>query len=207
MKLETFISQQFVGDAVRGALGVESDWLDVGLVSLPTGTLHITGYVGDQSEGFIAPLGAGVFEAKAKTIRYGHEIRMSRVCLVGPNRAPIRGEKIGEAGTDSGTMVLYDLRSYGEAETHNPKFRDTVLRALLKIGLYFELVPVEGWPAHALLAGSSGFDDGTFPIFELRDGPNVAGVEIVFIKPDQPYPFKTNKYETPPEADEDETLH
>lgn len=209
MKLETFLGQSFTGDAIKGASGVESPWLDIASVSLPIGSVHVvdSGCIGDRREGFVVDMAAGLYEAKAKAIVYGHEVRFSRVRLVKSGTEPVLGTKIGETGTDSGTIALYDLQSLTEAERRDSLFRETVVKALKDLGHNIELFQIAGWPESSLLVGSCGFGDGTFPVFALLDGPNYTGMEVVFIESSYPYPFSTKIYKAPREPDEDEKLH
>lgn len=36
----------------------------------------------------------------------------------------------------------------------------------------------------------SGFGDGSYPVYALRVSGNLVGLEIQFIAPDEPYPFR-----------------
>ena len=67
-------------------------------------------------------LRSGTYKLLVKAIVYGNEVRMASTltCLLGTEDVKL-GEKIAETGTDSGTIGVYDFRTFSQVVNANPE--------------------------------------------------------------------------------------
>jgi hypothetical protein len=209
MKLDDYLKQEFSGSRKKGMIGVESDWLDFCSLELPHGKVHVvdTGYVTDEIEGCMVSVRPGRYEIKVKAMVYGNEVRIARLRAVTETDKPALGEKIDETGTDSATIGVCDFPTFSQLFGKNKEAAIEAFKSMMHPTRPHSIVELSNAPGGSTAAVHSGFGDGTFPVYELLHHSERAGFEVVFIKPDEPYPFEVEDKPEPTEPDEDEILH
>jgi hypothetical protein len=162
--------------------GHETDWLEIGLLSL-SGSL----WVGDgcsvgSADGSIIPISRGDYRLEGKGITDSQNWhRVSRVRLIRKNaEVSNRGENLGQVGIDTATLAFFDA-DYIEAcrTVVYEELRDQIFDASRDgAGI------IEAGSAAVLRIGvcSTGYGDGSYDIIALNDAREKVGLEIQFIE-------------------------
>jgi hypothetical protein len=175
--------------------GVRSGWLDVAMLELKSGGLAL-------DEGLYYPaladaavqLEPGNHALQVCCVQYTGDWRIGAVRLlrVGQDAASLQREPLAEISIDSGCLALSERPSLLAVD---PEERDEVLLAVNDYVTYehpdqqavgISLFAFGGAPTVVV---NSGFGDGCYPAFALRDGKQALGVEVEFIAEGEAYPF------------------
>lgn len=198
------------GETTHDAPGEESGWLDFVEWSLSSGKLLICdlGYMPSEGDGLVVDLSPGKYVVQGKVMTYPGDRRVSRFRLVKPGVEAALGEELGDTWTDTASTAICDLVTMTKiwdrvGEDDAMDRLDTAREDIGSMGV-FDLEPGAGAIAPFV---SSGFGDGTFPVFELKAGGRRVGIEVQFIAPDERYPFgataRTTREEDRRGADDD----
>jgi hypothetical protein len=143
-----------------------------------------------ERHGLLIDLPVGEYEVVAKVMDYVTEKRVSRLRVLRVSSEPQVGGEIGKTWSDTARIGACDYEAYKRA------WGDDDDRAWTIVGPTLEQDPtgvaVLDQDSGAILPFvESGFGDGEFPVFELRDptaGVRV-GIEVEFIPEGTAYPF------------------
>lgn len=206
-ELRERLERQIEGDAVRGAVGRESEWLGFTQLDLSEGRLLICdlGFIPSEDDGLLVELPAGRYEVQAKVMEYAGDQRVSRLRLAPSGIAASLGEQLGETWTDTAQTSICDFtamsRHFEAAELDDDAFGEQLDQTREEQGVCGVLELDAARRAVAPFV-DSGFGDGTFPVFALIAGGQRVGVEIEFIAAETAYPFDaTEKDEGTAEGD------
>ena len=161
------------------------------------GELEVKGhriYAGDswaiaaESISFAVPPGRYVITAEC--FAYGADARVARVRGLLPGREHTTAKLEGEFGVDVGSAGVIDADSLDrwadaneeDFESWSQEYMDTRVEDQSMAGFF----PCPEARV-AMLHCSTGFGDGVYQAFTLRDGGETVGFELVFLKPGQGY--------------------
>jgi hypothetical protein len=136
----------------------------------------------------ICPSGRYLLEAEC--FRYGSDARIARVAATLAGRQGERGSLHGAFGVDVGNACIFDYDAIeGYADSAGGAFgkwvEDNINEHLRAQSGMIACVPAKTFVEYF----SSGFGDGTYPVYELRDDYEIVGAETVFLEPGTPYAF------------------
>jgi hypothetical protein len=171
----------------------ERPWESLGQIQLNSGKLLIedAAFSPSLEDGLIVELAPGTYDVERKLVVYGNDARNAGLRVFPRGQTTSRGAQIGETWTDTGELGVSDFdraRSTLEA-LGDDAFYDQYSKILDQAdpGTGSGIVRHENAPL--LFFVSSGFGDGTYPVYELVSQDTRSGVEIEFIEPGTPYPF------------------
>lgn len=204
MKLEDYLTQKFTGDAKQGAVAVESDWLDAFGIDLSSGKIHLMDpcQLGVAAEAYTASLPAGTFEVKVKVMPFGWDVRVSRLRIVRTDSPLVLGNQMGEIGIDAANIAICNFPPHEAAK--DELTGEKIYAALVDQNGLAKIFKPDGPAEDVIVAISTGFGDGRYPIYELTNDAGRAGLELVFIKPGTGYIFPDQS--APEEPDEHQKL-
>lgn len=167
--------------------GRESKWLLVADIDMTSGEV----WLGDPTlapsliDGIVVELARGVYRVEMRIMDYGDDRRVSRFRLVlaAADRTGL-GAQIGMTGTDTALIGVID-NGAGAAFDSDETAR--IVDRKLQSAEWYARIRIDE-PALDMVAISSGFGDGEYRVFEIRDQGARAGLEIEFIGPHEPYP-------------------
>lgn len=189
MTLEQFLNDSNGEFPEPASTGVESDWLYVATLRVPTGAL----WIGDpqfswaeanEGEGCVIEVLEGEYRVEAKGIdfdgaRFASRIRVYRN---GSNDIVV-GDECGEAGTDSGQIGVADQKALKAA--FDAVCGDDVDAALdlLESGISSPMGTFQPDPdgEGRLVFLPSGVGDGGGPVLQLMSNDQCVGIEHQFI--------------------------
>lgn len=214
MKIATYLKKEITQMPFKGMRGRESDWLDVTELPLLNGKVSVVdaSCAAQSSCASTHKCSSGCYMVSVKLMEYGCDRRVSRIRLCLPKSQPDLGRKTGEIGVDCATIGIWDAPFASDYHRNKEACLKKIAIAGRKLCLPWKrrlcvnarLTAGGG----SMVIAETGFGDGTYPIYELRHVGKRVGLEIVFIKPEQRYPFEVEK---PAELDEttrsDEALH
>jgi len=184
VNLTDYLKQNKRGDPPPGTVGVEfPDWLDVAGLRVTTGSLWAGDpYVCNAEDGCVVKVPKGDYAVQAKAMDFAGRKRVSRLRVVLQTAEnPALGDEVGEAGTDTARIAVCDIGALDAAVgSDDDQFQELVTAHDYKeCGVVkFRLTrPVE------MPYVSSGFGDGSGPVFELTAGRRRVGVELEFLRP------------------------
>ncbi len=169
-----------------GVAGVESEWMELGQMTIPVGRL----WVGDpmlanEEDGCIVEAPPGAYNVSVKGMDIGGHRRISRL------RAVLDGETAGEIGdpcgdtfTDCGLVGLCDMAACDQAVTdeYADEYTDDVWQAVDESDV--NCCEFEYGGNHFQLAWvPSGLGDGEFYVFAIKSGGRTVGIEVEFLPP------------------------
>lgn len=132
---------------------------------------------------------SGQYGLEAECFRYGSDARIARVIATLAGRRGERGSLYGAFGVDVGNACIFDYDAIeGYADSAGDAFEAWVQGYV--DGTWNRSGTIACAPAKTSVAYfSSGFGDGTYQVYELRDDYEIVGAETVFLEPGTPYPF------------------
>lgn len=167
-----------------GVVGVEGEWLSIGTIDVPKGSLlAVDVTLFNAEDGYVAKVPPGKYVVEGKAMDFKGHLRVSRVRAYLHGTEPALGKQLGETGTDSAMIAIADIK---DVDARVPKGDLDAFGELL-----FE-VEVDGGDIKTLdvngtkvtfAACESGLGDGGYPVFALRQGKRSVGIEIEFIPP------------------------
>jgi hypothetical protein len=190
VRIETYLGRSGTGSPTRGMTGTETVWLELCRIDLPVGKLYLGDPLnaGDWKQGFSTKLPPGRYVVKLKLMEYGAERRVARLRLTVSGTEPDLGRPIGRTWTDTANIGICDTPFLSA-------FRKDTASALKVVedsvgeAEPFAFAHLGRAPTARMLIIESGFGDGTYPVYELRHRSKRCGIELVFIKPGDRYPF------------------
>jgi hypothetical protein len=163
---------------LSGDTRIESQWLSVEPFPLVGERLEICDCLStphEDTEGY--PLGSGAYDLFVKVITDAVEKRISRLRIIAPSCQPTLAESIGHVSVDGGAVSLFDVDPIVGCDPEvlmdlEDRVAGTVMKGPVK---FFSFGPTR------VAMIQSGYGDGTYPMFALRDGENLVGLEVEFL--------------------------
>ena len=149
-------------------------------------------FVPSKKDGLIVKLPPKLYSIEAKGVSYEGDRRIAGLRVIQKGVSGTRGKKIGKTWVDTGLTSVCEFERFSREWKALGKDAEEKLEEEYGKGAdcgVFRLSK-KGSP---VLYASSGFGDGTFPVFELRDGTKRVGFEVEFITANQPYPFSQQR--------------
>lgn len=133
---------------------------------------------------------SGRYGLEAECFRYGSDARIARVMATLAGRQGERGSLYGEFGVDVASACIFDYDAIeGYADSAGDAFEqwveDNIPGRMTDPSGTIACVPAKTSVEYF----ASGFGDGTYPVYELRDDYEIVGAETVFLEPGEPYAF------------------
>lgn len=193
-ELKQFLAEAKIRQPKKGMVGVQTGWMPLAEFTLKGGKFLVCdfNFIPSEPDGVIIRAKPGEYTIEAKAIDFDGDRRISRLRIFQRDKQPILGKKIGETWTDTAMTGVCDLDNFtkewsalepGKAEEklqeEYEKGDDCGVFRLQTTGTKIPFV-------------SSGFGDGRFPVFKLRDRKVPVGFEIEFIAEAEPFPFGEN---------------
>lgn len=183
MTLKTYLAKSKGRMPKAGSVGRVSEWFDLGTIPVPTGKL---GLVDPQTfevdDGVLVKVPPGQYRVFAQGIDFaGHRrVAAMRVQLEGtsPKRA---GDEVGEVPVDLGMFVAVDVGDFDKRFdlAWADELSEMVLRLDVDGAKVMDLkIQRQKFP---LAIAASGFGDGGYPAFRLKEGRKTVGAEVEFI--------------------------
>jgi hypothetical protein len=192
-ELKAFLINKVGADPVRGQNGILTESFPVCSIQLASGTLCICDTSYPPGEDGCEPsinLQPGEYQIAVTGIAYGRDKRIASMRCLSRNAGNCTyGREIGEVPVDAGRVMVGDLQTM--LDTFDGLDDDDEYDNLFDDELDAFLITAKNGNNIAVL--SAGFGDGSYPVRELVHGGKVVGVEIVFIHPEEVYPFDQEK--------------
>jgi hypothetical protein len=191
MKIEDYLAGDFPGEVKRGDVGTESSWLEFCNLLVRGNKVHAVdaSYAADGQEGCMIDLRPGKYHVQVKAMAYGNDVRMSRLRVIWPGSEPTAGPEIGQTGTDTGNVGVYDFDIFAKAwGNDNNASWDKISPAIESADMH-GIAVLDDATGAIMPFVRSGFGDGTFPVNELLQNGSRVGFEICFMSAGEPYPF------------------
>jgi hypothetical protein len=190
MTLEQYFSKHSAeGD--EPTPGVQTPWLDFCDITLKGASFLVVdaSFLPSEEDGVVVKAPRGRYIVQAKVMDYGCDRRISRLRVMVPGSDPELGEELGDTWTDTAQTAICDFEVFSAAwgdddDEAYEKISDDLMDAES-----FGVAVLDDRTGAAAPFVSSGFGDGSFPVFELREGKRRVGFEIEFIKEGERYPF------------------
>jgi hypothetical protein len=191
MTLQEYLEGEFTGKAKRGDRGKESDWLEFCHLTVRGSKVQVVdaSYVPDESEGCMVTLTPGSYDVQVRAIAYGGDVRISRLRVVRPSVSASLAAELGETGTDTANIGVCDHESFLRAWGDDNEASWEIISPAIEEADTHGIAVLDEAAGAVMPFVSSGFGDGTFSVHELVADGSRAGFEVVFIRPDAPYPF------------------
>lgn len=156
----------------------ESDWLfakEFPLVGTRIEVCDCLEIPGEDTEGLA--LGAGTYDLLLKVMTDSNERRISRLRLVKKGRGVRLAEVISNVTVDGGAVSIFDVDPIAGCDPDVlEELADRLIESYLKrLVRFFTFGPT------TIAMISSGYGDGSYEVFALRDGEDLVGVEVEFI--------------------------
>ncbi|HEY1174028.1 MAG TPA: tetratricopeptide repeat protein [Verrucomicrobiae bacterium] len=171
--------------------GVFSEWLLLCDYELTGSQMLIvdSDFAPLASDGLLIDLPSGPYQFLVQGADYGGDKRVSAVRVIRSGAASVLGQQIGETWTDTGTTGFCEcekfIQAFGEDE-------DAVLekiRAAVEKAKCCGVLAKGKTKTPIMPFASSGFGDGTHPVFELLAYGKRVGLEVRYIAETRKYPF------------------
>jgi len=173
----------------KGSVGTETDWLEFCDFELRSGKMLVIDPTlrPVPSDGLLVELPPETYRLEAAVMEFGQDSRISRLRVCIPEGEARRAESIGTTGTDSGQVGICDYPAFAEAWGTD----DEVAWAKVEPALWndFGIVTLGEETGALMPYVASGFGDGEFPVYGLREDETLVGAEIEFIPRSASYPF------------------
>ena len=191
MTIEEYLASDFSGKPTTGDIGKESQWLDFCQLTVREGKVHVVdaSYAADPVEGCMIELAPGSYQAQAKIMAYGRDTRISRLRVVRPGVAATVASQVGDTGTDTGNIGIYDYDLFARAWGSDNDASWEIISPAIESADTHGIAVLDESVGAVMPFVSSGFGDGSFPVHELQADDVRVGFEVIFIQPDERYPF------------------
>src|SRR5687768_13639578 len=111
MTLKQRIAQRKGEFPKAGVVGVEGDWLPVGTIDAPKGSLlAVDVKMFNEDDGALAKVPPGKYVVEGKVMAFDKHLRVSRLRAYLRGTTPTLGDEIGETGTDSAMIAIADIK-------------------------------------------------------------------------------------------------
>jgi hypothetical protein len=197
--------------AWKGRIGQQTDWISLGQFELVSGKLLVEDPSGEPGAVYpsyghvlvngklveikpapnpVVHLPPGTYVAEVRCMQWGKDRRVSRLRVVLKGSRVQLGKEIGGVNTDTAVIGVCDLDVFSAAWDNFPggdpgSEVEYHVTGEEKYGVF----ALDKQHRAAMVFARTGFGDGGFSIYELVSGSKRVGVEIVFIKEKEPYPF------------------
>lgn len=196
MKISEFFRTQEGAKVPQDATPVESEWFHVGDHELETDSMAVS--VAKEApieesgdDGGIVELESGTYGFYLQGVAYGPDKRVARARVLREGAEVDGREEIGEAWTDLAEVGFYEPDLMREAMDNDEDEYEDWMESFYDMG-DFDLHDVRPHPSDErikVFVFRSGWGDGTFPVYALKEGNKVVGMEVEFIKSGEEYPF------------------
>jgi hypothetical protein len=165
-------------EKIAGDTRIESQWFSVGPFPLVGERLEICDCLSmphEDTEGF--RLGSGTYHLLVKVITDAVEKRISRLRIIAQGRQPTLAESIGHVSVDGGAVSLFDVDPIVGCDPEvlmdlEDRITGVVMKGPTK---FFSFGPTR------VAMVQSGYGDGTYPVYALRQGGDLVGLEVEFL--------------------------
>jgi hypothetical protein len=187
MTLSEYLKKNRHSDPPAGTVGVETDWLALDTLEVPSGSLWVGDpYVCSAEDGCVVKVPKGTYSVEAKAMDFAGRKRVSRLRVFRRGATQLTlGKRVGETLTDTGLMAVCDIVALGEAVAgDNDAFNERVVNHNYKDcgTVRFTMSgPVE------LPYVAPGFGDCDGPVYGLRSGRRRVGIEVEILAPGYAY--------------------
>ena len=194
MNIINFLRKALGAAAKTGASGNESSWFHLCKFTLrgrqlQMVELRIVG--GKHEEDSVAiPAAPGAYSVECRTMSYGSDRRISRMRVYPTGASTTVGRELGTVDVDWGGIAITDVDVLAPSvNDHMDEYSRWFDQDVF--GKHDEPAGVLRWiPAGTDIPyADGGFGDGTYPVYELVNNEMAIGLEVVFISPDEKYPF------------------
>jgi hypothetical protein len=166
-----------------GVVGVESEWMDVGPLEVPAGSLWAGDpRLMDDQRAPVIKVPKGTYRVQVKGMDFKGHRRTARVRAFLGDGDPSPGKRRGQTITDSAWVGICDYAAYRKAVTRRraQEYQDDIALATKEEGIgviRFEY----GGKAFEMALQPSGLGDGTFAVFPLVRRGKTVGMEVEFL--------------------------
>lgn len=189
MRIEEYLEQPSLPRSNEGA---QSDWLDIGVLEINSGTLAVGDCVllpSDQIELSVVP---GTYSVQARILDFGHDRRTSHLRAWIPDSVFER-QSAGGFSVDFAVAGVYDKSGF--MAVFEPYMLDTDKWAKeygAKLEAEFGVIDLSGGnePSAKMIFVATGWGDGYYEVIKLVSQAGVTGLEVNFIEPDEQYLFE-----------------
>ena len=185
MTLREVVSRRTEDWPRQGIAGLETEWLPVGMIAVPTGTLAAVDATMPFVDGaIVARVPPGQYVVQGKAMEFEGAIRVSRFRAFLKGSEPRLGGSLGTVDTDFALLALCDIKTVEDIdESLPPECEEGVgARLMDRETEGGETVNLEFGEMSVLLAVcESGLGDGSHPAYALRDDRGVVGLEVEFL--------------------------
>ena len=168
----------------KGVKGVESDWMDVGELEIPHGSLWAGDpWNGNREDGCVVKVPKGTYHLSIKGIDFKGHRRTSRCRLILDGAKSAKpGKSAGEASVDVGVIGLVDMDAFEKAvtETFVDEYMTDIQNATEEPGVGIIAMDYGGKGFQMALM-PPGLGDGGYDVFPLKSGTKTVGIEVEFL--------------------------
>jgi len=184
MNIETYFKKSKGSWPKKNVAGVESEWMKLGTIEIPTGSLWAGDpWVANAEDGVVVRVPKGRYMMEAKGMDFKGHRRVSRIRVYREGvKSPTTSKSGKETWTDVGMIGVCDIRALQRAVSE--KFVDEYMNDIQEVtdGAIANCVPMEyGGKSFQMAAISSGLGDGSFPVYPLKYRGKTIGMEIEFL--------------------------
>lgn len=192
MTPKVFFSSQVPVTAKKGEVGKETDWINLCELDL-TGTKFLVvdaNFVPSAKDGIMISSTPGKYQVQIKGIDFSGDRRVSRLKAFLKSESPTIGNQVGETWTDTALTGIVDFESFSKVWGDDDDASYDKLQDKLESAENFGVIKFDKAANVLMPFVSSGFGDGSFPVFELVSDGQVVGLEVEFISAETKYPFE-----------------
>lgn len=181
MKPDQYFGKSKGAFPAAGIVGSESEWMDMGTISVPNGMLWAGDlFAMDEDAGCSVKVAKGQYRVQIKGMDFKGHRRSSRVrAFLATESQPSLGAKCGEVSVDCGLMGLHDWTAF--KKTVGAKYAQQYGREVMAATME-EIVDCIGFTyagkTFELAFLPPGMGDGTYPIYSLVATGKSVGVEL-----------------------------
>lgn len=170
----------------RGVAGQEGEWLAIGKLDAPKGTLcAVDVTLFNEDDGFVVKAPPGKYVVEGKVMDFNGHLRVSRVRAYLDGTTPRLGKEVGETGTDSAMIAICDIKhcDAGMTDEDNEVFAEKLFDVEVDGG-DVKTVKIGKKKTITFAVCETGLGDGGYPVFSLVDGKRTVGLEVEFLPGD-----------------------
>lgn len=131
----------------------------------------------------------GDYIVAARCMQWGTDRRVSRLRVVLKGSSVQLGKEIGSVCTDTAVIGVFDLDVFSAAWRDHPEAAANKMEDHVTGEEIYSSFALDEQHRAVMAFAHTGFGDGGYPVYELLSGSKRVGVEVVFIKENEPYPF------------------
>lgn len=184
MTIWEYLKDHFHGLPEAGSTGVESGWIALGEIKVTQGSL----WTGDplrtrRDDGCMLQVPDGAYSVEAKGMDFNGHRRVARLrAFATTATSPALAEQIGSVSTDCTNIAICDVLAIEQfASGRESDFFEVIDTAT---GAEPGIIPLSlDGDTFDMAIVPSGFGDGTYSVFTLRENQAIAGIEVEFLKP------------------------